>query len=476
MSAALVRKELRELRPFAWLGLLFTILTVIDEVALQPRARGLESTFASLVSYDNAFLYFLVSALGTGLAVRGHEEGTLAFLEGLPLTRTRVFLTKLACSLGVLLIYPCLQLTLFTTLHLLARTSLEPAGHLSGGAGRAGAGRAGVRGRAGARPQPPVVAPGARRHRPAAAQREASANLCAEPLRAARAAAPRGALASGARGAGRTAGARGGPRPRGVGRLRPPGRAPRRALVARALAERADEVFAEVHARLHVALGEPIDVDTSGSRLSTVGTAFLGRVRLVLDDEAVLTLAHETAHVVATRLAGGERAHLFAKAALVEALVKRQGPLALKRVLESFADARLPKDLSGLLLWQAVFQLAGVDLGAVLDTLHRDAKADLERLGPQVLRLPRPRAVLVRAPATRPDHVGVRLRLDGDVPQGFEPVVRLRAGDDSPQSTCELAFRGRHGVAGGQEGATRRGVSPGRALAALAVEARGRAL
>lgn len=79
----------------------------------------------------------------------------------------------------------------------------------------------------------------------------------------------------------------------------------------------ADRVFGRVHELLGAAPGEPIEADLSGSQHNTVGTAFFGRLRMELTDDAVAVLAHETSHVVAARLAGGERATLWDQAVVL---------------------------------------------------------------------------------------------------------------------------------------------------------------
>jgi hypothetical protein len=77
------------------------------------------------------------------------------------------------------------------------------------------------------------------------------------------------------------------------------------------LAAQADEIFERVHELLHTPLGPPIDVDASGSVENTDGTAYLGRIRLRLDSDMRIVLAHETTHVVSQRLAGGDRDYLW---------------------------------------------------------------------------------------------------------------------------------------------------------------------
>src|SRR5690606_27523413 len=72
------------------------------------------------------------------------------------------------------------------------------------------------------------------------------------------------------------------------------------------------------------------------------------------------------------------------------------GREAIPRLLAAFADPRLPTDMYGLTLWQAVFQTAGMDLGAVLDEFFRDVAAHAEANAERIAALPRPRVRLVR--------------------------------------------------------------------------------
>src|SRR5690606_32140784 len=94
MSRTLLAKELRELMPW---GILMGALAVsevamllIEQVDMLPLGR----TFASLNSIEMVVYWFVAFAIGTGLAIREHDDGTLGFLDGLPLSRSRVFLVK----------------------------------------------------------------------------------------------------------------------------------------------------------------------------------------------------------------------------------------------------------------------------------------------------------------------------------------------------------------------------------------------
>src|SRR5690606_9261422 len=58
--------------------------------------------------------------------------------------------------------------------------------------------------------------------------------------------------------------------------------------------------------------------------------------------------------------------------ALISATVELYGREAIPRLLAAFGDPRLPTDMRGVPMWQATFQLAGMDLGAVIDEFYRD--------------------------------------------------------------------------------------------------------
>lgn len=125
MRFALIRKELRGLRPFLALTVLLigvdlfdTLIEQTDQnpLALGKQAFGEESLIIQLI---------LAFAIGTGLLVREQDEGTLTFLDGLPLTRAQLFFTKLGTALAVQLLYPVWMVLVTMGLHLLSRDSLN---------------------------------------------------------------------------------------------------------------------------------------------------------------------------------------------------------------------------------------------------------------------------------------------------------------------------------------------------------------
>jgi hypothetical protein len=116
--------------------------------------------------------------------------------------------------------------------------------------------------------------------------------------------------------------------------------------------------------------------------------------------------------------------------AVIAALVRLHGEEAVPRLLQAFADPKLPSDLRGYALWQSTFQLAGFDLGAVVDEFYRGLENYATLHAERIAALPRPRVVLVRFGRT----VGAMVVLDS--PQleheGYEFVLRFRPAPDSP--------------------------------------------
>jgi hypothetical protein len=263
------------------------------------------------------------------------------------------------------------------------------------------------------------------------------------------------------------------------------------AAQAQALLDEADRVYARVAALLGSSDGPRIDVDLTGSLQNTEGTAFHDRIRMHLGRNPVKVLAHETAHVLAHRMAGGELDREFSKmsvlneglatwvhnhvagdgtlreidrfqaavvsrrrlltpaqltdidtlaqhadinlryplgAALVESLVARHGPDAPRKLLLALADPDFPRDLSGSELWYAAFQAAGFDLGQTFDDYARRLQGWETEFAARIAALPRPRVSL----GYRKGQVGIDVRWEGQIPSGWGAVVRTRPRPDSP--------------------------------------------
>jgi hypothetical protein len=121
---ALAKKELRDLRPFLALSLLFAGTDLFETLLEQVDQNDLTSEGGVVKNSYLVFQLLLAFAIGIGMLVREQDDGTLTFLDGLPITRTEIFLTKLWTALVVLMVYPTLQMALGIGLHLLSRDSL----------------------------------------------------------------------------------------------------------------------------------------------------------------------------------------------------------------------------------------------------------------------------------------------------------------------------------------------------------------
>ena len=77
------------------------------------------------MSNELALQIVLGFALGSNLLVREIDDGTLNFLDGLPLTRGAIFVAKIKAAMLVLMILPVGLLLLNVALHLATRGSLD---------------------------------------------------------------------------------------------------------------------------------------------------------------------------------------------------------------------------------------------------------------------------------------------------------------------------------------------------------------
>ncbi|WP_241520997.1 ABC transporter permease, partial [Steroidobacter cummioxidans] len=338
----------------------------------------LSQTYATLGGPSAVLFWFIAFAIGTGLATREQDDRTLGFLDGLPVSRSRVFFTKMLVALGLVMLAPVVQFTLVITLHLLSRDSLGQSLNLDllllifvqhALAMSAGLLIGAALGRLRSLtwlafgslavvlllamehyPKMAVLDPtdlldvrlhgGRVRFDAAAVQtqlvlcvvagwlawrgftrahREPILNLdlLTRPVMSAVVS----TLTVAVIGFGMYLLARQAAEEAAASDVvdvsdgeesffapTPPAQTQTRyyrfsysaanAGAARELAAQADTIFAQVHELLGVAAGDAIQVDASGSTQNTHGTAFFGRVRMILDDEAPVVLAHETAHVV----------------------------------------------------------------------------------------------------------------------------------------------------------------------------------
>ncbi|MEO7576739.1 MAG: ABC transporter permease subunit [Massilia sp.] len=125
MMRGLLRKELRAQRPFLVLVFalelmhLFTVLTIPSEL------KSLGQTFDSVTWLDAFIGLLLAFAIGSGLLVREIDDGTLAFLDGLPLTRRDVYLAKFSAAMVVTAVPGVLGTLIVVATHLVTRDSLD---------------------------------------------------------------------------------------------------------------------------------------------------------------------------------------------------------------------------------------------------------------------------------------------------------------------------------------------------------------
>jgi hypothetical protein len=561
--STLLRKELRELRPFLGLGAILLLLEFVHWLGQQADMEPLSATTAESSQAWAAVVFIMAFAAGTGLVVRELDGRTMAFLDGLPLSRARVFMAKVLVAAAVLMLYPVGSMLLMAAQHMAARQSLDHALHgvllaqtVAMAAVVMGTGLAlglllgylraqcwlvlglmvlSVATLGHVFPGLSILNPlqlmemrrvGLQWQVPTAALLTHLGVMVACMLLA------RGIFMSADGDGGRNLRQWSG-RPvvsAGVtlltivvaiavvvvsawlssdGARSPAGRGDaavdfdesplvtvrtthysfryysRQAAQATALIGQADRIHAEVASLLGAADGARIDVDLTGSMQNTEGTAFHDRIRMHLAATSPGTLAHETSHVLAHRLAGGERDREFMKmsalneglatwvqdqvarqdgvgetgrfvaavvsrrrlvepedltdmqafarhadiqlqyplgAALVESLVARHGRDAPNRLLRALAEPGFPRDLKGSELWHAAFQAAGFDLGVTFDDFTRRLRGWEAEFASRIDELPRPRLSL----SYRPGEVGLELRWEGRMPEDWKPVVRLR--------------------------------------------------
>jgi hypothetical protein len=128
MMRALFFKELRALRPMVWcivalnvLGTLFLLATEMpDAQTFRHPAWMAEDRHGWVV-----MLALFALMIGAGLLTHESEQGTLRFLDGLPLSRTRLFFAKLLAALAVLALVPLLGVPEEVFFDWLSRTSVD---------------------------------------------------------------------------------------------------------------------------------------------------------------------------------------------------------------------------------------------------------------------------------------------------------------------------------------------------------------
>ncbi len=577
MRRALFLKEFRYLRPFLFLALAILLIDIVDKLLDPSALQAFSQSLVSLPGQLAASQILLGFALGSGLLVREIDDGTLNFLDGLPLTRGAVFAAKFEAAILVLAVYPFGLIVLYTLMHLAARESLDHALHplllltffglsmlvsavsltfgmllgflrylswlvlslcaigialLKDGAPAWGA----------ALNSAELLAlrfTGAKWHLPYATiwtqlgaallfallafgLFKASGGMLARVRKWQRARrlllVPAVALMLVAAVSGLVVLQQRGPGPETLDKMvkdvhfTPS--AGGHATTAhysfsypalggeriKPFIAQADRTFTDVAALLQIDGGTPIDVDLSGSTENHLGTAYFDRIRMkVQGAKSTGVLAHETTHVFARRLSGGERGaqldgmtvfneglaqwvegRLSAQgqasaqqelaaaivsarrlltprqltdyaafagivdedlkyplgAAFIERFVRRYGAAAPKTLLHTLASPDFPRDLKGYALWQTAFQLSGYDLDLVFDDYARYLKGLEPKFARQIAALPRPRGSLLVTGAL----YEVALRLDQPLPEDAGLLVRFRPGADSGSEQYRVSY------------------------------------
>lgn len=128
MNRALLGKELRALRPYAAcvLALFCAILLYTFATEAPDLQRFTAEIWLDRIRGGSLMLLGLFGMLvGAGLLIHETEHGTLLFLDGLPVSRTRIFFIKVLAALMVIAIVPVVDLGSDAAFGLLSRTSLD---------------------------------------------------------------------------------------------------------------------------------------------------------------------------------------------------------------------------------------------------------------------------------------------------------------------------------------------------------------
>jgi len=107
---------------------------VDDAFTKIPYLHPLASSLREAAEYQNfspVFIFLLTFSLSLGILPREYDEGTIEFLDSLPLSRARIFLVKFLMAFMVVSILPLIETTRFAFLHLLSRNSLDPSFHVN---------------------------------------------------------------------------------------------------------------------------------------------------------------------------------------------------------------------------------------------------------------------------------------------------------------------------------------------------------
>jgi len=133
--SGLWRKEFRSACPFLGLVIALFVLDLVLQVWTNlPNAMPLAETYENYLAStgESAFIYFvLVFAMASGLLVREYDEGTMEFLDSLPVSRSRVFAVKVTMAILTLVLLVVSDISTGVLLHALSRNSLDRSFHVS---------------------------------------------------------------------------------------------------------------------------------------------------------------------------------------------------------------------------------------------------------------------------------------------------------------------------------------------------------
>jgi len=127
MKRVLIAKEWMGMRSFAWLLAALAVVSLADIATGTLYALHRHHTLSEGHHWavEGMLVLLLAFTLGAGLLARELEDGTLAFLDGLPLRRRDVFLAKLAVAGGCLSLFAFVEPVAGWLLHLALRHSVD---------------------------------------------------------------------------------------------------------------------------------------------------------------------------------------------------------------------------------------------------------------------------------------------------------------------------------------------------------------
>jgi hypothetical protein len=127
MKRVLIAKEWVGMRSFVWLLAALAVVSLADIATGTLYALHRHHTLydGRQWAVEGMLVLLLAFTLGAGLLARELEDGTLAFLDGLPLRRRDVFLAKLAVAGGCLSLFAIVEPVAGWLLHLALRHSVD---------------------------------------------------------------------------------------------------------------------------------------------------------------------------------------------------------------------------------------------------------------------------------------------------------------------------------------------------------------